>query len=428
MSSNFDVAARNLVRSTIDSSGRLRTIQTLQRSIARVNGRLPTLMATPPTIANIAFAAMPGGWTDFGLTSAPGVSVNVEKFTFVAANWGPLNATFPGYFQWKATPSRGGNGSDPLTSPQDNGRIRFASFAPVMEIGWGDVSSGAHYRLKVDGEYVQTGPMFQPGGGYVRLTWGDGSASFRKLRHYELEALNTKFMAVRAPSIYPPMPWPVEDPLRMIVHGDSMVNQVVDSTAEAARLHGATYDLIANLCGQPDCWNSGVGGTGWLASIGGTRSTFNQRAGVDIIANAPDVIWEMGGKNDTSASGMTQSIVQALVETWLAQVTAALPNVVIFMTGPIASNIGENTSTTFLQVAAAKAAAAAKFPRNVRYIDNLGGQAPWMTGTGRQGTTNGNGISDWAISADGTHPTADGHVLQARRFVSSAITSMREWR
>lgn len=426
--SGVDVLARNLARSAADATTRGRTLETLRRSIARVGGRLPAVMASPPTIANLAFAALPANWTDYQLTSAPGVNVNVDRFTFTAANWGPRTGTFPGYFQWRATPSYGGNGAGTITANgQDGGRIRFTSFAPVLEIGWGDVTTAGQYRLKVDGDYVQVGPMIQNGGGYTRLTWGDGTATYRKLRHYELEGINTNFQSVRCASIYPPAPWPVEDGLRMIVHGDSMVGTVIDTTAESARLHGNTCELIGNLCGQPDCWNSGVGGTGWIANTGGTRSRFNERVVLDVVTPAPDVIWEMGGKGDISASGMTQAGMQALVETWLSQVTAALPNVVIFMTGPISSKTSENSGTNVVAVASAKQAAAAKYPRNVRYLDNLGSPA-WIAGTGKQGTTTNDGPADWAIGSDGVHPTAEGHQLQATRFVKAAVAAMAGWR
>ena len=415
--SGVDIVARQLARVAADATTRLRTVDTLRRSIARVGGRLPVLALAPPTIAFQGYTSTPAGWTQFS------PDAHADKYTLIAAVWAAQNATYPGYFTFVGTSAHGGDGAGGLTAnPSGPGRIRFATFAPVLEIAWGDVGSTGQFRLKVDGEYAQAGLVVQAGGGFVRLTWGDGSATYRKLRHYELECFNPKFQGVRCPTIYPPMAWPAEDRLRMVVHGDSMVASVVDSGA-GPFLHGATGDVIANLSGQPDCWSAGVGGTGWLATASGTRSTFNQRVDLDVIAPAPDVVWEMGGLNDSSAAGVTQAGLQALVETWLGRVTAALPNVLVLMTGPMLPKPGiTNTGL----VRDAKAAAAAKYPRNVRFIDNVA--AAWVTGTGRQGAVVGDGSADWITGTDGTHPTADGHVHNARRFVSAAALALEGWR
>ena len=414
--SGVDIVARQLARTAADATTRLRSVDTLRRSIARVAGKLPVLAASPPTIALQGNSATPGGWTWF----TP--DVHADKYTLIAGVWAALGVSYPGYFTFAATAAHGGDGGGGLTAnPTGPGRIRFASFAPVLEIGWGDVTTNGQFRLKIDGEYAQAGQLVQSGGGFVRLTFGDGTATYRKLRHYELECGNPKFTGVRSPTIYPPMAWPAEDRLRMIVHGDSMVATVVDS-GSGPFVHGTSCDLIANLSGQPDCWSCGVGGTGWIASASGTRSTFNQRVDLDVIAPAPDVIWEMGGLNDASLIASAAAL-QPLVETWLGKVTAALPNVLILMTGPIVPKPGV-TNTGLVRDA--KLAAAAKYPRNVRFIDNVA--AAWVTGTGKQGSVVGDGSADWITGTDGTHPTQDGHVHNARRFVSSAALALEGWR
>ena len=418
--SGVDIVARQLARSAADATTRLRTVDTLRRSIARVAGKLPALSASPPTIALQGGAAAPGGWTSFS------PDTHLAKYTLVGGLWSAQGVTYPSYFTFYALSAHGGDGAGNLSANYTgNGRIRFASFAPVLDISWGDVGTTAQYRIKVDGEYVQVGPIVQASTGNTRITWGDGTATYRKLRHYELEVGNAKFQGVRCASIYPPMPWPVEDRLRMIVHGDSMVTSGSDS-GSGPFLHGHTCDLIANLTGQVDCWPANYGGTGWIATNGGTRSSFNQRIDLDVIAAAPDVIWEMGGRNDTSEGTMTLAVEQALVETWLSRIVAALPNVVILMTGPIASLGADNSSTNWVKVRDAKAAAAAKYPRNVRFIDNMA--AAWVTGTGKQGATASDGPADWVTGTDGVHPTNDGHVHNARRFVAAAATALEGWR
>lgn len=419
--SGVDVVARNLARGAMGSVARLRTVDRLRGGIARVGGRLPALAVAPPTIAAQAYGALPAGWTDFTLVSGPSVPAYLDRYTLLGGAWQALGPTFPNYLFFAGLNAHYGNGTDPLTNFVSNPgpRIRFASSAPQLEIGWGDVGTLPQYRLKIDGDYAQVGPTVQNGGGYIRLTWGDGSNSYRKLRRYELECINTKFFGIRAPTSCPPEPWPAEDPLRMIVHGDSMVATLVDSAAPATILHGVTADVIANLTGQPDCWSAGVGGSGWVANTSGTASRFNARVGLDVIAPGPDVIWEMGGLNDTDQSQVT---LQPLVEAWLGQVTAALPNVIVLMCGPMIPGTARAGIAT---VRDAKAAAAAKFPRNVRFIDNLA--QGWTTGTGRQGTVVGDGNADWITGADTTHPTAEGHVHNAARFVAAAGAALESF-
>ena len=402
----------------------IRNVDILRRSIARVGGRLPAVSAAPPTIAE--GVSLPANWVEMA-GGGDGIGLIPNRFAYAGAAWYQPAPT--GFFSnlLYAINAHSGTASDPAANVQGGAyaRVRFATFAPQLQIGWSQGEAG--YRLKVDGEYVQAGPVTPGSTGWMQFTWGDGTATYRKLRHYEIECAGTaKFTGVRVPAITPVFPWPVDERLRMLVHGDSKVSTVVDSGSAATRLHGTTAPLIAALTGQPDCWDVSVGGTGWLANGSGSYATFNQRLALDIVAPAPDVIWEMGGCNDTSVGGMTQAGMQALIETWLGTVVAALPNVIVLMTGPIASSTGDAINANWLKVANAKAAAAAKWPRNVRYIDNLG--AGWLTGTGKQSALANNGPADLCIGSDGVHPTAEGHVVQAQRFVKAAAAALEGWR
>lgn len=413
--SGVDIVARQLARSAADAGTRLRTVDTLRRSIARVAGRLPQVAAAPPAIALVGGSSTPAGWTWF----TP--DTHAAKYALLGGAWAAQGPQYPAYFTFSPVSTHLGDGTSAAANPIGNGRIRFSSFAPVLEIAWGDVGTSGQYRLKVDGDYVQLGPIVQSGAGFVRLTWGDGTAAYRKLRHYELENGNPRFQGVRCPTIHPPLAWPAEERLRMVVHGDSMVATQVDS-GSGPFLHGLVYDVIANLCGQPDVWLSSVGATGFIANASGTRSRFIDRVDLDVIAAAPDVVWELGGLNDGSLIGGATQL-QPHVEAWLSRVVAALPNVLVLMTGPICP-ANPNAATGWVRDA--KAAAAAKFPRNVRFIDNLA--AGWTTGTGRQGATNASGTSDWVTGTDGTHPTADGQVHNARAAVSGAAAALEGWR
>ncbi len=165
----------------------------------------------------------------------------------------------------------------------------------------------------------------------------------------------------------------------------------------------------------------GIGGAGWLTPVVKDRSYFNDAVAANVVARAPDFIIEHGGGNDAAATP-TQATEQALVSTWLDTVIAANPAVVIFMTGPL---IASTASAAHLTIAAAKQAAAALYPQNVFYIDNL--TDPWVFGTGRQGATVGNGNRDWVCGTDNGHPTMEGHVALAGRIaraVSEGVATL----
>ena len=208
-----------------------------------------------------------------------------------------------------------------------------------------------------------------------------------------------------------------------MIHGDSMVTTVVDSASREGSPTAGNGFILADLLGQADTWVSSLGGTGWFAPANPkTRNWFNDRVQLDVVPAAPQVIVEMGGLNDSSVSGVSQAAAQAAVESWLDAVIAARPDTIVFMTGPVAP--GTPTAGD-LKIGAAKAAAAAKYPQNVAFIDNLAD--PWFFGTGRQGSTVGDGNRDWAIGSDGTHPTLEGHRYLAQRLaraIAGAIPAL----
>lgn len=382
----------------------------------------------PSIGANSAASAIASG-TLWQVANA-GVPLHADKYSFVGASWRVAGSTFPlnGFYQPITT--RAGDGTNPLANESGTGRVRFALDAPSFElfIRCDGLSTNGGFRLKVDGRYVRVGAMgIDATVGavrYIPITWGDGSDAFRKTRHYELEIVqDVYFGGVRTSNAYRPSPWPQADGLRVLVHGDSMVSAVVDSGSREAWPTTGCGFVLADLLGQADTWVSNVGGSGWFTPTSPkTRNWFNDRVGIDVVPAAADVIVEMGGLNDSSLTGLTQAALQSAVETWLDAVLSARPDSIVFMTGPITPTAA---TTGDLKVGAAKAAAAAKYPRNVAYIDNLAD--PWFFGTGKQGSATGDGNRDWAIGSDGTHPTLEGHRYLAQRVargIASAIPAL----
>lgn len=371
-----------------------------------------------PTIgANSANSAIASG-TLWQVANA-GTPLHADKYSFLGATWRVAGSTFPLNGLYQPVTTHAGDGTNPLVNESGTGRVRFALDAPSFELylRCDGLSTNGGFRLKVDGRYVRVGAMgIDATVGalrYIPITWGDGSDTFRKTRHYELEIIqNVYFGGVRTSNAYRPAPWPQADGLRVLVHGDSMVSAVVDSGSREAWPTAGSGFILADLLGQTDTWVSNVGGSGWFTPANPkTKNWFNDRVAIDVVPAGADVVVEMGGLNDSSLAGLSQAALQAAVETWLDTVLAARPDSIVFMTGPItpsAATAGD------LKVGAAKAAAAAKYPRNVAYIDNLAD--PWFFGSGKQGSVIGDGNRDWAIGSDGTHPTLEGHRYLAQRM------------
>ena len=412
----LDIIARGMAAAEIARQKRLRVLNTLRASIAKADFNPPVLASTLPAIGAPLSATAIAIGTTWQVSNASG-PLHAAKYTFVGGAWQNPGTGFPNTEFYKSVTSRVGSGTDPALNPQQGpgSRVRFVCAAPALElyVQMSATGVGGGFRLRVDGKLAFAGVVGNAGNGLVRfipLTWGDGTATHRKDRHYELEFGSVGgFFGIRTSNLYKPSPWPQADGLRVLLHSDSMLATMVDTANIDSSLYGSQGALIGDLLGQCDTWSSGVGGSGWMAPAVHDRSWFNDRLAIDVIAPAPDVIVEMGGGNDASWNP-SQAAIQPMIETWLSTVLSARPETIIFMTGPV---IAANGGTSHSAIHAAKQAAAAKFPRNVAFVDTL--TDPWVSGTGRAGATTGDGNRDWIAGTDGAHPTAEGHRYLAGR-------------
>lgn len=351
--------------------------------------------------------------------AADGKPLHADKYTFVGAAWRVAGTSFPLNTVFQPITTRAGDGTNPLANETGSGRVRFALDAPSLElyVRCDPLATNGGFRLKVDGRYVRLGALgIDAAAGamrYIPVTWGDGSNTHRKTRHYELEFVqNACFGGVRTGNAYGPSPCPQPDAIRVMIHGDNMVTSVIDSASREGSPTAGCGFILADLLGQADTWVSNVSGTGWFAPANPkTKNWFNDRVGLDVVPASPHAIVEMGGLNDSAIAGITPEAAQAAVEAWLDTVISARPETIVFMTGPMAPGA---PSVGDVKIGAAKKAAAAKYPRNVAYIDNL--TDPWFFGTGRQGNATGDGNRDWAIGSDTIHPTLEGHRYLAQRL------------
>ena len=74
-----------------------------------------------------------------------------------------------------------------------------------------------------------------------------------------------------------------------------------------------------------------------------------------------------------------------------------------------------------------KAAVAALYPKNVVFFNTVSPADPWVSGTGKQGTTTADGNADWVRGPDNSHPTIEGVAYLATRIVramSGAIKTL----
>jgi lysophospholipase L1-like esterase len=405
-----DFAARGLAAQVGRRMRRQRVVDRLARGVAR--GGLPGLAANPPVIAASSASSALSGTLVTPVTS-------LQSFTFLRAAWALAGSGYPlnGFFApFVVTDPVGGNngGCTPL--------IRFHTSAADFELYLLDkAGTSGQYRLKADGQYLATGrigPAKADGSlNWQRVTWGDGSAANRKPRLYEIEAGPLfRFGGVKLGQADSLWPAPVADGLTLLVHGDSFVE---GTGASGTALPPPFAAQVGLLLGQPNTVTSGLGGTGFLNTSNGQRATFIQRLATDVLPFAPEVVVEVGGINDDGLVGATPAPVQAAVTAWLAALTAALPDVLVVMTGPMSPGSAGNAGSNGL-VRDAKKAAAAAFPNNVLFLDNLA--EGWVTGTGRSGATKGDGNADWVTGGidgtDATHPTDLGHAYLARRLAS----------
>ncbi len=421
----IDFAARGLTAAETARNRRINVLSTLRRSMESTGLRPPKPAAILPVISAPAAAPAISNSALHSAISMP------ERFLLTGGEWGVAGTQYPKNLFIRPITVHPGTSGDPATDGlQGQGqRVRFVSWAPALELRvlYGDVHGG--FRLKVNGEYVHLGLLGNSSDGtpvgaprVIGITWGDGSASERQARIYELEwSSNGSFGGVYTSPEYDVQPARPADGLRLLIHGDSMISTVVDTATFASAEQPSLGTLLANLLGQSDCWISGVGGTGWVNDNGGTKAKFGERQTSDVITPAPDVIIELGGRNDGGL--IDQAGLEAMVREWIANVLAKRPDTIIFMTGPILSRGGlENTAATNVAVRDAKRNAAAGFPKNVAFIDNL--TREWSTGSGKQTAQLGDGNADWCTGSDSTHFTHEGHEFCASQIAHAVAAAI----
>ncbi|MEU3665762.1 GDSL-type esterase/lipase family protein [Streptomyces virginiae] len=314
--------------------------------------------------------------------------------------------------------SRYPNTRGTLSSSQSNHSIEFWTDATALQARF-NCQTGGSYRLWVDDRDV-TDLMQSLGGttlGSTHLmTVTLGAISRPRLVRFD-------FSVAPFGGIYLPpgatMWKPATPRLRAMVLGDSTTG---GSNMNTGGGQGTWFPRAARALGYTDAWNESLGGTGYITA--GSTATLGTRAPIDVIPNAPDLLFISAGYND---NGGSQPSIAAAAASLYSAIKAGLPATTIYVIGCWSPSGSPASSITNTDNTLRAEAASAGLP----FISPLTGGAynaagtliathgPWITGTGRVGATTGSGNADTYIGTDAVHPTDAGHTYLAGRVVAA---------
>lgn len=255
--------------------------------------------------------------------------------------------------------------------------------------------------------------------------------------------------------------------IKCAIFGDSWVQGALNVLEEA---------LWPNRVGRAlgwDIFKMGQGGSGYTQVGSGTGVAYPDAQRVaQLAASGVDVAIVYGSQNDDSAS--SDAVYTAAVTGFLAAVAAGAPNLKLIMVGPPRYTIGAGTALKRNGNRDILRNAALGAPNVIGFIDQIGGTkdtpawavstaytvgqlvsanagviyrctaahtsassgsidttrftpVTWFTGTGKSGSTTGDGNCDLFIGSDGAHMTTEGHDYFARRVASAVIDIIRTW-
>ena len=196
----------------------------------------------------------------------------------------------------------------------------------------------------------------------------------------------------------------------VVALGDSQTQSVGDTNNTTWQNY---LVLLAKQLGWPDIMPSGIGGTGFVATDGGTQANYMGRALAELARysswrNVGAILLQCSS-NDIGASQL-QTNISATITMIRAQYNYSL--VPIYVIGCITG--GATSVANGLAVeAAAQAAITQLQAQNVPglYFIPVAGT---IYGTGNESAPNGSGPADVLIGPDGFHLTAAGHDFHSR--------------
>ncbi|WP_448658009.1 hypothetical protein ACPVPU_11140 [Sphingomonas sp. CJ99] len=252
--------------------------------------------------------------------------------------------------------------------------------------------------------------------------------SSRRVRRIEMFGANAKFKGVRVPAHSVVRPWPVAGPRLFFM---------TDSYGDTFTLHpaGGYPWRIGQRLGVEDVWHNGRGGSGFLATNGGTVSTYRQRLG-DFAQRLPDnrltaaMLVTQASIND---SGASDADLQAEVAAYWHQAftTPAYADLFLVQTGILRAALVNPADGKDAAVRAGFAAAQAVHDpqgRRSAFLTLRGPGYEVITPGGRAGTVTGTGNSDFWNTSDGAHLTQDGQDFLGDMMAADLIDLIARWR
>lgn len=259
--------------------------------------------------------------------------------------------------------------------------IVISTDAPKIDVKFRGTSG--HWRVWVDGvpQTMKTAPT---NGAFYHATI---TFPTRATRNVRFEADLSRFISMsvaKADVVGTAKPAAT----RAIVLGDSYT----EGSGATAKFT-AFPSTLCRIEGWTDCWQSGSGGTGYLAD--GTivdRVPYSGRLSNDVLKWRPDVVVVTGGRNDNGQASPVQ--VQAAATDLYRRIRAALPDARLIVTSPFPASKAEATSASLNAIGTAIHNAANSV--GAQYVDVMG-PGSYIIGT--------SGL----VGSDGVHPTQAGH-------------------
>ena len=214
----------------------------------------------------------------------------------------------------------------------------------------------------------------------------------------------------------------VSAPITALFTGDSYGE---GQGATSVGMGGFAHQAAKRL-GWTDPRQVAVGSTGYLQDAGAARQKLRDQIprwlgiNTDLSSTSVDVIVVASGYNDYSLIPGTYSVAQVAAEAANAvtAIRATFPNSLIIVFGPW-SGIRNNDATTVALENAIFTAVNALNDPFVKTAPVSTDVSPWQYGTGKVGATNGSGNTDRGVSADGIHPSDQGHTTIALRMTQA---------
>jgi lysophospholipase L1-like esterase len=270
--------------------------------------------------------------------------------------------------------------------------------------------TAARFRVIVDGQYVSLAETaLAVTGNFSFIVLDFTAAGGRKLRHVIIESYQAGYGSATSVGPTATLQKPGAPARKMAVMADSF------GVGTASTIMNCFPGYLGDLLGVPNVENNGVPATGYLANNAGANLTTRQRIVPDIVPFAPDILLITTGFNDR---GMDLTALQAEVTTTMRTIRAQsallyVPVIVCMFAG----NHMTGAQPAGAAEQAIQAGVAAAADPLIYFIPTINGpNGPWLTGSGYQGATTGDGNCDIYISTDGTHPNDSGHAYLAGRL------------